>query len=198
MSTSTLTVPYITKWSTEQTPLSKVARHRSGRGIAYVDETIGDRDSQGVLWARANSAPRVGRPLFGQVHPLRQRRAMRRLLCQVCGEPADRNDDGVLWLLLDHREDWPGWPEDMFATEPPICRPCVDLSTRLCPALRRGHVLVRSRNHEIAGVRGPLYRPNRANVVEDGQMLVPYGDPMIPWTLAHDLARELHDCSIVD
>ncbi|RLK58690.1 hypothetical protein [Actinokineospora cianjurensis] len=193
-----LVVPHVTKWSTEHTPLSKVTRHRSGRGIAYVDETIGDRDSQGVLWARANLAPQVGRPLFGQVHPLRQRRAMRRLLCQVCGGLADRTDDGVLWLLPDHRDDWSGWPEDMFATEPPICRPCVDVSTRLCPALRRSHVLFRSHVHEIAGVRGPRYRPGKRGVVEDGLVLVPYGDPLIPWTLAHDLARELRACVIVD
>jgi hypothetical protein len=116
-------VAYITTWSGER-PLSTKVIERPGRGIAYADETLTDRDDHGVLWRRVPSRPGDGRPQFGQVHPLRQRRAMRRLLCQVCGHPADQSDLGTLWLVPDYRDDWPTWPEHMACTEPPICRPC--------------------------------------------------------------------------
>jgi hypothetical protein len=93
-------VPYVTEWSEEQKPPFVVVE-RPGMGIAYADESLVDRDSNGVLWFRMASRPGIGRPVFGKVHPLRQRRAMRRLLCQVCAGPADRTDDGVLWLMRD-------------------------------------------------------------------------------------------------
>jgi hypothetical protein len=145
MSTSTkgsVVVPYVTTWSTEKGPAS-VLVERPGGGIGYRDETLADRDRHGVLWWRTPCRPGDGRPEFGKVHPLRQRRAMLRLLCQVCAGPADQSADGVLWLLKDHRGDWPSWPHGMGVTEPPICAPCVTTSSRLCPALRRGAVAVR-------------------------------------------------------
>ena len=111
---------------------------RRGGGIAYLDETLADRDRNGVLWFRTPFRPGQGRPEFGRVHPLRQRRTMLRLLCQVCAGPADRTDDGVLWLLQDHRDDWPSWPDGMGVTEPPICLPCVRTSVRLCPSAEEG------------------------------------------------------------
>jgi hypothetical protein len=49
-----------------------------------------------VLWQRTALGWQGGRPEFGRVHPLRQRRAMLRLLFQVCGGPADQMDNGVL------------------------------------------------------------------------------------------------------
>jgi hypothetical protein len=147
--------PFITQWSEEQEPPAQIVE-RPGRGIAYLDETVHDRDSHDVLWFRMPSRPRQGRPLFTKVHPLRQRRAMRRLLCGVCGQPADQTEDGTLWLLCDFRDDWPGWPERMGVTEPPVCLPCVRVASRLCPALRKGCVAVRARRAPVAGVWGAL------------------------------------------
>ncbi|MYZ40125.1 MULTISPECIES: hypothetical protein [unclassified Streptomyces] len=49
----------------------------------------------------APSQPGRGRPEYGSVHSLRQRLAMGGLLCQICGKPADRNRDRVLWLLAE-------------------------------------------------------------------------------------------------
>lgn len=155
-----IVAPYVTSWSAEIDPPVELVEV-PGRGIGYADETVTDRDSRGVLWFRTTHAPGQGRPLFGRVHPLRQRRAMRRLLCQVCGGPADRTEDGVLWLGRDHRDDWPGWPNRIAETEPPICVPCVRLSLRLCPALRRGAVAFRARQYPIVGVRGGLYAGGR-------------------------------------
>src|SRR5262245_43809587 len=100
---SRLIVPYITTWSEEKHPPYELVEI-PGRGIAYRDETLADRDSNGVLWFHTPFRPGQGRPEFGKVHPARQRRTMQRLLCQVCAGPADTTEDGVLWLLKDHRE----------------------------------------------------------------------------------------------
>jgi hypothetical protein len=185
-------VPYITTWTAEE-PLPATLIERPWSGIGYADETLGDRDENGVLWQRMPSCPGQGRPQFGKVHPLRQRRAMRRLLCGVCGGPPDRTELGVLWLLRDHRDDWPGWPEGMAATEPPVCLPCARLSVRVCPALRAGHVPVRVGHSTVAGVYGIRYQLGQG--VDDA--IVTFDDPAIRWTRATQLVRELTDCGIV-
>jgi len=188
--------PYITTWSVEQDlPYRLVVR--PGQGIGFADELLGDRDAKGVLWQRAAIRHEVGRPEFGKVHPLRQRRAMRRLLCQVCAEPADRNDDGVLWLLRDYRNDWPEWPNGMASTEPPICIPCVATSLRQCPALRRGAVALRVREFEVVGVRGALYRNGLRGPVAAEAVNMAYDDPDVRWMVASALIRELRGCAFV-
>jgi hypothetical protein len=135
--------------------------------------------------------------MFNKVHPLRQRRAMRRLLCGVCGRPADQTADGILWLLMDHRDDWPGWPDNMSVTEPPTCEPCVRTASRLCPALRVGAVTIRVRRAPIAGVGGVLYRSSGRVPVPTVEEIIPYSDPRTRWLRATTLIRELHDCAIV-
>ncbi|MCG8916905.1 hypothetical protein L6E12_14005 [Actinokineospora sp. PR83] len=193
---STVVAPYVTQWSSEEAaPFQMIALPG---GIGYADETLGDRDSRGILWTRTPSRHGEGKPVFGLVHGPRQRRAMRRLLCQVCAGPADRSTDGVLWILQDQREDWPGWPNRMGITEPPICLPCAELSTRLCPALRRGHVLIRARTHPLAGVFGMQYEPGLPTPVRTETGLVAFDSPRIRWTLAAQLIRELNDCTILE
>jgi hypothetical protein len=189
-------VPYITTWSTEQ-PIATTLIERPWSGIGYADEILGDRDENGVLWQRMTSAPGQGRPLFGKVHPLRQRRAMRRLLCGVCGGPPDRTDAGVLWLLRDYRDDWPGWPERMAAVEPPVCLPCARVSVRACPALRRGHVAVRVGRSTVEGVYGIRYHVGQPFPASADDAVVTFDDPAIRWTRASQLVRELTDCTIV-
>jgi hypothetical protein len=185
-------VPYITTWSAEQLIPATVVEH-PWSGIAYADETLGDRDNNGVLWRRVPSRPGRGRPQFGKVHPLRQRRAMRRLLCGVCGGPPDRTDAGILWLIRDYRDDWPGWPEGMAATEPPVCLPCAEISIRACPALRKGHVPVRVGQSAVVGVYGIRYQAGQG--VDDA--IVAFDDPAIRWTCAAQLVRELRGSTIV-
>ncbi len=190
--------PYIASWTDEEVPPTAIIE-RPGRGIGYADETIHDRDRNGVLWLRALSRPRQGQPLFAKVHPLRQRRAMRRLLCNVCASPAHRSEDGVLWLLKDHRTDWPGWPQHMALTEPPVCLPCVRRSVRLCPALRReGAVAIRVRHAPISGVYGTLYRCEGGLAVATEDTTVSFDDPRVCWMRAAKLVREVGDCAIVD
>jgi hypothetical protein len=103
----------------------------------------------------------------------------------------------VLWLLQDHREDWPGWPNRMGVTEPPVCLSCVRTSVRLCPALRRGAVAVRARQFPIGGVQGGLYTGGR-NPKLVGNALVSFDNPAIRWVQAASLARELSDCTLVE
>lgn len=189
-------VPYTTTWTGETAQPCDLVEV-PGRGIAYADESLSDRDRHGVLWSRSPFRPGQGRPEFGQVHPLRQRRAMLRLLCQVCAGPANRTAEGVLWLVRDYDEDWPNWPERMAITEPPVCLPCARLAMRACPALRRGAAAFRARRFPIIGVRGGLYTvglvPHLTTVT-----MVRYDDPAARWVVATSLLRELHDCTRVN
>jgi hypothetical protein len=188
--------PYITSWSAEP-ELTRDLVERGGNGIAFNDECLADRDDHGVLWTQLAYRPGQGRPRFGDVHPLRQRRAMRRLLCQVCASPADETDDGVLWLLKDHRDHWPDWPEKMAVTEPPVCAVCVPVATRLCPALRTGAVAVRVRRYPIFGVRGVLHHREGRKLIASHLDNARYDSPIVHWMLATNLLRELRDCTIV-
>lgn len=190
--------PYITSWSGEIDLPAQVIELRGRTSIGYADETVIDRDSRGALWLRAPSQPGHGQPQFARVHPLRQRRAMQRLLCNVCAGPADHTDDGTLWLVRDYRDDWPGWPERMGVTEPPVCAPCVRVAVRLCPALRKGAAAIRARHAPVAGVSGMRYRSGDGLVpVAIGEKTVAYEDPCIRWIQASKLVRELRGCTIV-
>jgi hypothetical protein len=195
-----IVVPYITTWSAERSRPATVIQHRRS-GVAFADETLSDRDERGVLWQRAPHRPGRGRPEFGKVHPGRQRRAIRELLCQVCARPADRTDLGTLWLIPDYpgyHDDWPGWPERMAATEPPICRACADLAVTACPALRKGHVALRVARSVVKGVYGALYRPGPLVPVPIDDVTIAFDDPAIRWTCAGQLVRELRGCTRVD
>jgi hypothetical protein len=186
-------VPYAAAWTSEHTLPGEVMSVRSG-GIGYADERPTDRDQHGVLWARMSSNPGQGRPLFTKLHPLRQRRAMWRLLCQVCGKPADETDQGHLWLLTNR--DQAGALEGMASQFPPVCLACARWSVRLCPPLRRGHVAIRARS-KVDGVIGVMIHPARG-MLPDTDEVIAYTDPVIRWVLATHLIRTLHDCTLVD
>ncbi|WP_327234843.1 hypothetical protein OG349_13495 [Streptomyces sp. NBC_01317] len=188
-------VPYITVWSAERTAPPLVTARRGG--VAYPDEILQDRDQEGVLWRRAPLKQGQGRPEFGGVHPLRQRRAMRKLLCQVCAGPADRDELGVLWLFRDARGDWPGWPEDMAATHPPVCLPCAAKSIRACPYLRGAFVAVRVREPRVSGVHGARYVPSGPLPRAVEGVTRAYTDPDVRWVVAAQLVMGLHGCTLV-
>lgn len=190
--------PYITSWSSENDLPTQIVELPGRPGIGYADETIIDRDSRGALWLRTPFQPGHGQPEFARVHPLRQRRAMQRLLCNVCAGPADHTAAGTLWLVRDYRDDWPNWPERMGVNEPPVCLPCARVAARLCPALRKGAAAIRARHAPIAGVSGMVYRSGGGTApVAIAERSVAYEDPAIHWTQAAKLLRELHDCTIV-
>jgi hypothetical protein len=189
-------IPYVVSWSGEEPkPATLITVPRSG--IAYTDECLLDRDKHGVLWPRVPSLPGRGHPEFGKIHPLRQRRAMTKLLCAICAGEPDRNDQGTLWLVRDFR-DWPNWPEGMACSEPPVCLPCAQLSVRHCPNLRQGYAALRVRHSEVAAVYGIRYRPTLPFPTAISDDIVPLDDPAIRWTRAAHLIRELRDCTIID
>ncbi|MFE4336091.1 hypothetical protein ACFRQM_44065 [Streptomyces sp. NPDC056831] len=185
-------VPYIASWSPERVPSPVVISPRGG--IAYPDEDTCDRDGKGRLWLRTLIKPRCGRPELGRVHPLRQRRAMNRMLCQVCGGPSDRDERGTLWLLEDCREDWEGWPNGLLTVHPPVCVPCARIAVGACPNLLYGSVAVRVGSSEVAGVYGVTYQPGKRK----GSRVVEDGDPASRWVLASQLALSLSDCTLID
>lgn len=190
-------VPYITRWSGESDSLMPMAFRRDRRGIAYADERSYDRDEHGILWQRTPSQPKRGRPEFGKVHSLRQRLCMAGLRCQICGGPADRNRDGVLWLI-DAR---PGdlLPDgDEYTAHPPVCRPCAHRSLRACPHLRTQCVALRVRAFTPHGVSGALFAPTPAGPQIHDVAVAPLGDPRLLWVRAGQLLMGLRDFTVVD
>lgn len=195
-------VPYISTWSGEsisQNGRDQIIELPDGNGIGYANETILDRDAYGVLWSRTLIRIGDGRPLFKQIHAARQRRAMERLLCQVCAQPSDRNEDGVLWLIPgDYRDDWRNWPEGLCNPHPPLCLRCADVSTQLCPALRNKYVAVRARHYPISGVLGTRYQAATFRPQMVGGDVIDYTDPAVRWVQASQLVRTISSCTIVD
>lgn len=194
-------VPYVTVWTGEPTVRTTVVQ-RGRWGIGYADELLTDRDRDGVLWTRTVSRPGHGRPMYKQMHPVRQRRAMRRLLCQVCGQPADYTEQGHLWLAVEQQDKWPDWPEDSISPFPPVCTGCAARSVRACPPLRRGFTAFRAQStlYGVIGVQflpGPAY-PEVVLAEDDGGRPVAFSHPAIHWTQATQLTRTMHDCVSID
>jgi hypothetical protein len=192
-------VPYIGSWTGEDTLPTTVIRLPAG-GIGYSDETLLDRDERGVLWTRTAARIGAGRPLFTKLHPQRQRRAMRHLLCQVCARPADHTSLGTLWLLPDDLVlAWEDGLGDVVTGQPPMCQGCARISVRMCPALRVGHVALRAHSR-VYGVRGVVFRPAGAFGLgfNDDVEVVSFGDPRLAWTQATQLMRELFSVRTVD
>lgn len=191
-------VPYITRWSEEREASMPVVARRNGRGIAYADERSYDRDANGVLWTRTPSQPGRGRPEYGSVHSLRQRLAMGGLLCQICGKPAARNRDGVLWLLDAEAEDPELWQGEEHTTHPPVCLPCAAQSTAACPHLRRRYVALRVRAFALSGVHGALYQRGETVPVRVDVTGLRFGDPRMPWMRGGQLVMHLSDFTKTD
>lgn len=173
-----------------------VVFRRGRRGIAYVDERSFDRDEYGILWARMPSQPGRGRAEFGKVHSLRQRLCMATLRCQVCGGPADRNRNGVLWLIDAQAGELVPGAED--TAHPPVCRTCARRSTHACPHLRGRYVAVRVTSFAPYGVRGALYCAGRDKPYVFDAATVPLGDPRLPWIRASQLLMTLQEFTVVD
>jgi hypothetical protein len=196
-------VPYIASWTGERMRTDRKLVYRTwGAGIAYADETPADRDEYGVLWLSDTGDLGTGRPCFKEQHPLRQRHAMANLLCQVCAGPANRTEQGTLWLLPAES----GLPRRTVTRYPPICLSCARISVAVCPALRSGFVLVCARSR-VRGVTGLLYVPGENMPAGDGPELsvwdqanqvVSYGSFLAPWMLALQLHRVLYGMSRVD
>ncbi|MCH6160743.1 hypothetical protein [Streptomyces marispadix] len=197
-------VPYVAAWSGEVGGTGRNLTVRAdGSGLCYRDETPADRDQHGVLWARTRRAAGVGRPNYGHQHPIRQRQAMRALLCQVCGGPASRTSRGWLFLMPNQEASEGGGTvfdgRDIWCTKPPVCQPCVPQAIAHCPHLKNP-VTLRSRRPRIWGVYGDQYAPGdggRGLTCLETDAYLPYGQ--LPnaarWFLATQLVLELTRCT---
>lgn len=189
-------VPFIVRWSGEHNAPMPITERRRRPGIGYTDERYFDRDTHGVLWTRTPSQPGRGTPEFGKVHSLRQRIAMAGLRCQICGGPADRNRDGVLWLVdagpgeLDHGAE--------YTSHPPVCRPCAHRSVHACPHLRHAVTALRVRSFAAGGVNGVLYHPARPVPVAAEANRFDLHDPRITWVRAYQTITVLRDFTVID
>lgn len=191
-------VPYITAWSSEseKEQSATLVAHR-GR-LAYADEHPIDRDAFGILWRRFGVSPGKGRPEYGAVHTLRQRRTMRRVLCQVCGGPADESRDGVLWLMGRAEYEREPWPAPVESPHPPVCLPCAVRAVRLCPHLRDHYTAVRARRFHLSGVYGALYVPGPNRPQALGIATLALDDTRTRWLQAGQLITRLTDYHVVD
>ncbi|KPI12824.1 hypothetical protein OV450_0170 [Actinobacteria bacterium OV450] len=195
-----LVVPHMTAWDHEQAPQLEL-RWRRGR-LCLADETPADRDDRGILWARHTDAQGVGRPVFGRVHGGRQRRAMAALDCQVCGRGARPEADGRWTWLVDLAEaaDIGRYRAPSTTTSyPPICRPCLELATDRCPALRNGFAVLKVRRTSPYGVRGiPFARTWRGVRPLGGTTHhISYDDPRIKGLLATQTVVRLEGVTLV-
>ncbi|MGX2995035.1 hypothetical protein JNUCC64_12165 [Streptomyces sp. JNUCC 64] len=171
-----------------------------GEGLGYRDETASDRDARHVLWSRVTQAPGRGRPDFGSVHPLRQRDAMTRFACQVCGGEASRTAKGWLFLLPAATGSCgPEWPEGVLHTKPPLCLPCAGTALKYCPHLREP-IAVRARKARPSGVLGAFYVQGNADgtLSSSRDCYLPHGHPRSRWFLASQQVAELRRCTRVD
>jgi hypothetical protein len=191
-------VPFIARWSGEQDPAVRVvARGGQWTGIAYADRRAFDRDKpSSVLWARTTSRQGKGVAQYGKVHSLRQRLCMMRLLCQICGGPADRTAEGTLWLIDAHARDL--LPMAEITTHPPVCLPCAHRSIRVCPHLRPEWVALRVKSAVPYGVNGILYQPAHPTPVQVTVADVPFHSARIPWVLASQLIMRISDFTVVN
>jgi ferredoxin len=172
---------------------------RRGReGIGYIDETLEDRGPYGVLWARMTASDRLSEPLYGAVHPRRQREVMLRLGCQVCGRPASRTAQGYLFLLDD---DGQQSLEGEITYEPPVCLSCVRRALNSCPRLRAGAIAVRAQRAFLWGISGTTYQLGADGLVpvdEADDAIVPFSGGDWRWVVGSVLLRELTDCTPVN
>ncbi|WP_330339437.1 hypothetical protein [Streptomyces sp. NBC_00557] len=159
-------VPFIAAWSGERIPPQPLALRvgRGGVGLGFQDEDSHVDRQLGALWMRM-PATRSGRPQFEMVHALRQRQAMTRLLCQMCGGPTigTRRDERTLFLL--GSADGEPIADGEQTTSPPLHAACALLAVDHCPFLRKGWAAALVSHTPSWGVAGKLYDPDTLEAV---------------------------------
>lgn len=200
-----LQVPFIAPWSSEAAPPPPVIVHhgRGGTGLGYADEDEHLDRWSGVLWIRMPATRGVGVPHFAGIHALRQRQAMVRLLCQVCGRTTlgTRRDERTLFLL--GARDGAPIREQETTTAPPLHGECARRAIRECPHLRRGWAAALVEYTPAWGVAGVPYdpktlRPAPGSQDPDGLVHVPYTDEArLRWVVAAREVVRLHGVEAV-
>jgi hypothetical protein len=182
-------VPWITRWTGEVSEDSlQVSLSRDGVSLRYRDGNE-DRDDAGVLWKREGIG-RGGEPQYSQVNTYRQRLAMRRRRCQVCGSKIDERP--IRWLMSRNQlhtgastAPWGVAGDEALTMSAPTCSPCIPLALKVCPHLRsEPWVILKVLEYEPWGVYGEAVKVDR----ETGKgrdlrgVYVPYENPPIELT----------------
>jgi hypothetical protein len=147
-------VPWVTRWSNEviREPYTLEMTREAALSLIYKDGKSEDR-AYGALWQR-EGLMRGGDPLWKSVSTYRQRRAMTRCLCQVCGEKIDERPirflmpmDGI--EMLDENT--------ALTIQAPTCESCIPLALSVCPHLKKfGYQILKVIDYEPWGVYGEV------------------------------------------
>lgn len=180
-----------------------IGRGPSGDYLTYWDETEGDRDAKGVLWARcSHTLSRNGRPVgrhVGELHPDRQYGTMLHRYCGVGGCPARTPDMRYLHLVTEDERVENG---AVRTIHPPVCLDHAAGYAASDPRLRDGYTTLLVGASTLWGVIGTTYAAVGSHAVRPhpgGQpQLVPYGADELRWVLAIRLVRDLTDVEEVD
>ncbi|MEV0445979.1 hypothetical protein AB0I84_22570 [Streptomyces spectabilis] len=173
--------------------------------ISYTDEGPGDRDAQGVLWARVSQSldergELTGTPQWRMINPARQRETMTKLLCQFCRTPA-RTPEGILFLHST-KDGIPEPSTTVHTTQPPFCREHARMAPKRCSHLAdRGHVALLAQSAPLYGVIGTphAYAADRSiQVMACDGVPVPYGHADLAWLVASQLVRTLRAFTVVN
>jgi len=149
-------VPWITRWSGETSKdrfKYDIIRTSKGFSLVYPD---GNETREGdLLWQREGLG-RNGHPEFKNVSTYRQRAAMRKCLCQVCGKKI--LDRPIPWLVpvLDDSIEYVD-ADTPITLQAPTCAECIDLALQLCPHLKtNGYRILKVLDYELWGVFGQV------------------------------------------
>jgi len=172
-----LQVPWVTRWTGEIPADRKIELYRvpGGLRVSYPEATTEYRDRYGVLWQQ-EGIRRGGEPQFAQVSSHRQRAAMTKGLCQVCGDRIA--DKPIRWLMdpgqLRHTDN-----DETLTVSPPTCSACVEIALKACPHLRtHDQVIVMVLEYEIWGVWGDMVRLQDGRLQRKKGVYVPYDDSL--------------------
>ena len=89
--------------------------------------------SDGHLAISQNSAPGQGQPVFKRVHWNRQREAVRKLLCGVCGRPTTDDNRWIFATALPVDKPDGNWA----GAEPPVHLACAERARAACPFISK-------------------------------------------------------------
>jgi len=191
-------VPWVAQWTNEEnaTPFGVMGTYPTSR-VAMHQEGLGDRDRHGVLWWRTGIS-RGGTPQFAQLNTYRQRAAMLKRRCQICG---DKLPDGPIekWLMGGAQvEEIGGAP---ITTNPPTCVDCVPVALELCPhLLGGGWRILRVVRYDIWGVHGEVaFHTQDGAIHRANDVRMPYSHPKIQRVMVgKQQAVELVDFEVVE
>lgn len=158
-------VPWVTRWTNEVSRDVPDIVPGGIRGVrwAYPDGMENrERTAFGtLLWVREGLG-RSGEPMYADVNTYRQRAAMTKCKCQVCGAKIDGRP--VLWLIPTAEANMVDEDGTLKTTSPPTCEACIPLALELCPALpRMGWTVLKVVDYEVWGVFGNVVVINPDN-----------------------------------